>query len=413
MNEYTLITSIGTGMYKKEGGYRITTYLFNNGKTYESRLFFDAILKTEFKPIKKIIFIGTYTSSWDVLIDDKKDSNLWADVYEEINEKGLSPDSELIPKIKAHLKEQYSVEIEILIHTNIIDADTTEEIFNIYKSVVPYIREDSNVLFDITHGFRSMPILMYQALQFASNGKTELQNVELIYGEYIENEKISYVRDLSKYWHYARITDAISVFKAKLDGFALAGLLKKEYESYSKVINRISGIVQTNFCLQIIEVLSQLKNVLAENHETPPFWFSDIKSFLAEFYKKIYSPKSEARTIFNFAKYLRERDLNTQAIISLQLAVETACAEKSDNPEKNKGNYDFWQSEGKITRKEVISSDSTLKRQILNLESFRNQIAHGGAKSNKTNAFPSSDSIAKNFDSGAKGVETFLSILGL
>ncbi len=413
MTDCTLITSIGTGMYKKEGGYRITTYLFNNGKTYESRLFFDAILKTEFKPIKKIIFIGTYTSSWDVLIDDKKDSNLWADVYEEINEKGLSPDSELIPKIKAHLKEQYSVEIEILIHTNIIDADTTEEIFNIYKSVVPYIREDSNVLFDITHGFRSMPILMYQALQFASNGKTELQNVELIYGEYIENEKISYVRDLSKYWHYARITDAISVFKAKLDGFALANLLEKEYSSYSKVINKISGIVQTNFCLQIIEVLSQLKNVLAENHETPPFWFSDIKSFLADFYKKIYSLKSEARTIFNFAKYLRERDLNTQAIISLQIAVETACAEKSDNPEKNKGNYDFWQSEGKITRKEVISSDCGLKRQILNLESFRNQIAHGGAKDNKTNASPSSDSIAKNFDSGTKGVETFLSKLGL
>ena len=77
MNEYTLITSIGTGMYKKEGGYRIATYRFNNGKTYESKLFFDAILKTEFKPIKKIIFIGTYTSSWDVLIDDKKDSNLW------------------------------------------------------------------------------------------------------------------------------------------------------------------------------------------------------------------------------------------------------------------------------------------------------------------------------------------------
>ncbi len=413
MNDYTLITSIGTGMYKKEGGYRITTYLFNNGKTYESRLFFDAILKTEFKPIKKIIFIGTYISSWDVLIDDKKDSNLWADVYEEINEKGLSPDSELIPKIKAHLKEQYSVEIEILVHTNIIDSDTTEEIFNIYKSVVPYIREDSNVLFDITHGFRSMPILMYQALQFASNGNTKLQNVELIYGEYIENEKISRVRDLSNYWHYARITDAISVFKAKLDGFALAGLLKKEYESYSKVINRISGIVQTNFCLQIIEVLNQLKNVLTENHETPPFWFSDIKSFLADFYKKIYSPKSGARTIFNFAKYLRERDLNTQAIISLQLTVETACAEKSDNPEKNKGNYDFWQSEGKITRKEVISSDCGLKRQILNLESFRNQIAHGGAKDNKTNASPSSDSIAKNFDSGAKGVETFLSKLGL
>lgn len=413
MTDYTLITSIGTGMYKKEGGYRETAYLFGNGKTYTSKLFFEAILKSGFKSIKKVIFIGTYTSSWDVLIDDKTDSDLWTKVYAEINQNGLRPDSNLIPLIKEHLKSRYSVEVEIFIHTNIIDFDTTEEVFSIYNSVIPYIKEDSNILFDITHGFRSMPILMYQALQFASSGKTKLQNVELIYGEYIENENISRVRDLSNYWHYARITDAISVFKAKLDGFALANLLEKEYSCYSKVIKKISSIVQTNFCLQIVEVLKQLKNTLAENYEKTPFWFDDIKTFLTDFYKEIYTPKSEARIIFNFAKYLRERDLNTQAIISLQLAVETACAEKSDNPEKNKGNYDFWQSEGKKTRKEVISSDYDLKRQILNLESFRNQIAHGGAKGNKTNASPSSDSIAKNFDSGAKGVETFLQKAGL
>lgn len=413
MNEYTLITSIGTGMYKKEGGYRIATYHFNNGKTYESRLFFDAILKTEFKPIKKIIFIGTYTSSWDVLIDDKKDSNLWTNVYEEINEKGLSPDSELIPKIKAHLKEQYSVEIEILIHTNIIDSDTTEEIFTIYKSVVPYIKEDSNVLFDITHGFRSMPILMYQALQFASNGKTELQNVELIYGEYIDNEKISYVRDLSTYWHYARITDAISVFKAKLDGFALANLLEKEYSSYSKVIKKISSIVQTNFCLQIVEVLKQLKNTLKNNYENPPFWFNDVHSFLDDFWHQIYSEKSEARTIYNFAKYLREKELNTQSIISLQLAVETACAEKSNNPQENKGDYDFWQDEGKKIRNNIINKDSDMKKQLQKLESFRNKIAHGGARNKNTKGFPMAENIPNIFDSGSKGVETFLQKAGL
>ena len=40
MTDYTLITSIGTGMYKKEGGYRETAYLFGNGKTYTSKLFF-------------------------------------------------------------------------------------------------------------------------------------------------------------------------------------------------------------------------------------------------------------------------------------------------------------------------------------------------------------------------------------
>lgn len=408
MNEYTLITSIGTGMYKKEGGYRETTYSFGENQTYKSKLFFEAILKTNLKPVKKIIFIGTYTSSWDILIDDKINPDLWLQVYEEINQKGLHPDSELIPRIQEHLRVRYSVEIKILIHTNIIDSDTTEEIFNIYRSVVPYIKEDSNILFDITHGFRSMPILMYQALQFASNSNTKLQNVELVYGEYIENEKISYVRDLSSYWHYARITDAISVFKAKLDGFALANLLEKEFSSYSKVINKISNIVQTNFCLQIIEVLKQLKNTLSENYEKTPFWFNDIKSFLTEFYNEIFSSKSDAETIYNFAKYLRNKNLNTQAIISLQLAVETACAEKSDNPKENKGNYDFWKEEGKKIKDSVTEHDKKIKDKLKNLENFRNQIAHGGAQNKRTGSFPMAENFSNIFDSASDGVRKFL-----
>lgn len=415
MNEYTLITSIGTGMYKTndngESGYQPTTYLFRDGKKYSTNLFYEAILNSRFKPVKKIIFVGTYTSSWDVLIKKDKNENLWSNVLNCVNTTGLQPESELIPEIKNHVRENHSVEIELIIHTNKVDFDTTEEIFKIYNSIIPLVEKDTNILFDITHGFRTMPILMYQALQFASNGKAELKNIELIYGEYV-NTGTSQVRDLSNYWHYARITDAISVFKAKLDGFALANLLGKEFSSYSKVINKISNIVQTNFCLQITEVLKQLKNTLSENYEKTPFWFNDIKSFLTEFYKQIFSSKCDAETIYNFAKYLRKKNLNTQAIISLQLAVETACAEKSDNPEKNKGNYDFWKEEGKKIRDSVTEHDKKIKDKLKILENFRNQIAHGGARNKARNkeigSFPMAENFPNIFDSASDGVRKFL-----
>lgn len=282
-----------------------------------------------------------------------------------------------------------------------------------YNSIIPYVEKDTDILFDITHGFRTMPILMYQTLQFAARKDNVFRNVELIYGEYIENEKISYVRDLSNYWYYARITDAISIFKSKLDGFDLSNLLGKEYEKYSKVIKKISDIVQTNFCLQIIEVLKQLKNTLAEEYNAYSSWFDDIKQFLEDFYKEIYTNKSEARILFNFARYLRSKNLNTQAVISLQLSVETACAEKSDNPEQNKGDYDFWQTEGKKIRKKIISSDSKLRKQIFSLENLRNQIAHGGAKNKNTKGFPMAENIPNIFDSGSRGVENFLKQAGL
>lgn len=84
------------------------------------------------------------------------------------------------------------------VHTQNIDFDTSEEVFACYKSLVPEIADDSDILFDITHGFRSMPILMYQTLQFVfSNNQS--RKVELVYGEYIQSVDISYVRDLSKY----------------------------------------------------------------------------------------------------------------------------------------------------------------------------------------------------------------------
>lgn len=180
------------------------------------------------------------------------------------------------------METQYNIQVKIFIHTDKIDFDTTEEIFKEYNTIIPYVEKDTDILFDITHGFRTMPILMYQTLQFAARKDNVFRNVELIYGEYIENEKISYVRDLSNYWYYARITDAISIFKSKLDGFDLSNLLGKEYEKYSK------------------------------------------------------------------------------------------------------GDYDFWQTEGKKIRKKIISSDSKLRKQIFSLENLRNQIAHGGAKNKNT-----------------------------
>lgn len=413
MNEYTLITLVGTGMYKKQGGYQKTTYIFEDNRQYETKLFYEAILKSNYKPIKKLIFVGTYTSAWDKLIDENSDEQLWTNVYAQVDSTGVYADSDLVPLIQEHLKKRFSVEVEIFIHTNKIDFDTTENIFNVYSSIIPFIEKDNNILFDITHGFRSMPILMYQALQFASSGKDNLKNVEIIYGEFIPNSTNSYVRNLSNYWHYARITEAISIFKSKLDGSILAPLLEKQYESYSKVIKSISNMVHTNFSLQIIEVLKQIKNVLKEAYDIPPFWFSEINSFLEHFYKKIYSNKSDSRILYNYANYLYENKLNTQAIISLQLAVETACAEKSDKPKENKGNYNYWQNQGKYLKKRKLSGQSEIQYHLHILEVYRNQIAHGGARDKNTEAFPSADGVTKNFRSLADHVNKFLLLLDL
>ncbi|MDR2143171.1 MAG: hypothetical protein LBP29_02245, partial [Treponema sp.] len=98
MNGYTLITSLGTGMY--QGGYEITIYQFPDEKKseYRTSLFLEAIIRSNIWPIKKVILIGTRTTSWDALIpnrDSDENAGLWQKILDECKnkEKGISDES--------------------------------------------------------------------------------------------------------------------------------------------------------------------------------------------------------------------------------------------------------------------------------------------------------------------------------
>ena len=193
---YTLISSVGTGMYKD--GYRQTTYTFPDGKTFETRLFLEAILKCKYREIDSVILVGTQTSSWDALVDNSIDNDLWEQVFSATNQgEGIDGANPLIHRLEEYLSNRFAnIKFIIKIHTDKVDFDTAESIFKTYNSLVPTIKKENHVLFDITHGFRSMPILLYQALQYSFTQSESLQNVELVYGEYNINTRISIVRTL-------------------------------------------------------------------------------------------------------------------------------------------------------------------------------------------------------------------------
>lgn len=151
---YTLISSVGTGMYKE--GYRKTVYCFPSGEKIETHIFLNALLKNKYRDISKIILVGTVTSGWDMLID--VDDELWVKVCEA--KENDSIDQSIISEIETYLSNKLNISVVIKYHTDRIVNETSEEIFNLYSSIIPEIT-DENILFDITHGFRSMPILLY------------------------------------------------------------------------------------------------------------------------------------------------------------------------------------------------------------------------------------------------------------
>lgn len=416
---YTLISMIGTGMYrtpKNPEGYTKTDYSFGGGRHFETRLFMQALLECKYKDINQIILLGTDTSSWDCLVDKDNDDRdetieLWSDLVDQCESsepktqpKGVSREN--LDRLQIYLSERFSMEVLIKDHTHLVDNNTSKDLFDCYTSIADQVRKENNILFDITHGFRSMPVLLYQSLQY-SLSKSMNRSVSIVYGELdlIDKSK-GYARDLSEYWIYSELSIALSIFKTKLDGFKLAELINPYWSAGSKAIKRFSNIVQTNFALQIMDVLHQLKNSLDRYPENAPGWLAQIKPLIEEICELV-DETSMAKTLYNYSIFLYEHQLNVQAVITLQVAVESAIIEKYEDP-KLLGDYASWVGYGK-TKLNMLKSynHKDLGKPLTDLESFRNQIAHGGGK-NRNEEFPEVANITNIYKNAKKGFENLI-----
>ena len=127
----------------------------------------------------------------------------------------------------------------------------------------------------------------------------------------------------------------------------------------------------------------------------------------------------EYQSPVNTAK-INLHQLNVQAVITLQVAVETCIAEKYGS-EDSIGNYEWWQETGRKELNKLKFPNnheygSNNKKQIglplNNLENFRNQIAHGGGK-NKAGNFPQAANIPGIYESGIRGIKNLFELLGI
>ena len=386
----TLITILGTGLYTNGSGYRLTSYKFPDNTIVVSNLFVKTLIDAKYRDFNRIIIVGTVTSSWDILLEDNQD--LWDRVIEKTvarnaNAEATGIDADLADEISRYLTEKWKIETIIKFHTSKLDDDTSQEVFKVYRSIIPDINldpENDSILFDITHGFRSMATLMYQALQFSFS---KIQNIELVYGEYVGNNKPSCVRNLSSYVPYAKAADAISIFNSKLDATNLISCIKAEWPDGANALEKFSKVVQANFSLQIQETLNQINNAI----KALPAEKSTILQDVVDALQPICNLRDErmSRTIYNYASFQYEHGLIVQAIISLQIAVETAIAERygvKDAAGNNTSIGDYkWYKGGKIYDKErkmkvylepigepkleaILKKDAEMKQKIDNLE---------------------------------------------
>lgn len=126
--------------------------------------------------------------------------------------------------------------------SSIPNGERAEELWTIFETILNDVQEGDEVYVDVTHGFRSLSVVLVTALQFALRAK-KAQLVEVSYGafEAIKPATDPTPRptfDLTPFFVLNDWTDAVAVFRASRDLRPLAQLAKRSADDVRRLERR-------------------------------------------------------------------------------------------------------------------------------------------------------------------------------
>lgn len=153
----TLVTFVGKPQHNNE--YNLVSYRFDDGYSFQSRLFALAIIDwrgRSHRPLSRVLFLGTPTSGWDMLLylveqfspHLKDDATAWALRVLEAHKHGAVEQS-LLREFENLFGPYFGFKIELALVEN-----EGESVFGALHEV---LENSECVVLDITHSFRSMP----------------------------------------------------------------------------------------------------------------------------------------------------------------------------------------------------------------------------------------------------------------
>jgi CRISPR-associated Csx2 family protein len=244
----TLITFIGRAEANR--GYRLARYRFSDGFKSESKLFAAAAvawLRQTSNPPERLLVVGTPTSGWDVLMElverlapQHVDAALeWAiPVSESLSRGTVSPAQ--LRDFEQRFSGVLGVRIDLALAAN--DGDS------VFSALDTAISPSEQVVIDITHSFRSMPVHALIALG-ALRWLKQVELLDIIYGAFDETgaDGVSPARSLGATAHLARHTPALAQLALVDDVGQIAGFYAEKHPPLAEQLSatqRLESVMQ-------------------------------------------------------------------------------------------------------------------------------------------------------------------------
>lgn len=159
----TLISLLGKSKLDAQTGYRTAKYRFSDGTTREVP-FFGLGLMDCIKPAK-LILAGTSGSMWDVFFDHQKTGDeALLPLIDAVASESVTPD--MLAVHEQRLSEKFGIPVQCILISYARDASEQAAVLT---RLAEAVQPGENIVLDITHGFRHLPMLALVAARYLTH----------------------------------------------------------------------------------------------------------------------------------------------------------------------------------------------------------------------------------------------------
>ena len=274
--------------------------------------------------------------------------------------------------LESLFKKDTGIELSIKVKQETFGEKDLKELLNI-------IKQEKNLLFDITHSYRDIPLLYLSLLNLITSAEDLSINTEFLYVREINNEdKKAEIEILRSFKEFQEWSYAIYSMKKSFNLIPLADLLEgleNDLSDLAKSLRNVHLYFNLNALKLLKEEVGGLKAKIEKNANKLPLPFKlvekDIKEFLNRFNKKDFTEFQKEIWKFSF-----ENKMYDKSILALReyiISEVTSIYYEDIKNERNRKNIETL-----LSCKNFIENNvgEEIKDLWFKLSNIRNQIAH-------------------------------------
>lgn len=334
-----LISFLGTGQHTDDRKYREARYQFDNGDKMTTS--FVSLAIKQHCAIDKIFLIGTAHSMWEEVYrafatPTTFDSNLHANLGVAIDDFTAHTSLDALDDYRDAIESAMGGGSKMVIVKYGLNEAEIAENASIILSLEEHLQNGDELIVDVTHSFRSLPLYILNLLIYLKNVSDKRINISHIYYgmlDYMrENQGVAPVVDLMPLLKLNDWITAAHSFSTFGNGYKIAELLCNEGDQdAATAVKNFSDVKNLNHLVAMQQQYNALTKYAKPNAKWSVIANAIVPKVIEQFRTKTYVEQQNTyRTSdfqFKIAKWHYERLNFFAAYTNLSEAVVSRCAE--------------------------------------------------------------------------------------